>query len=81
MVLYPAVQRMAQEEMDRVIGSDRLPEWEDRSQLPYLRGCVQETLRCEIDVFMYICDDRLMLGRGSNYFDWRTDAACHVQGG
>lgn len=47
MILYPETQAAAQEELDRVIGSDRLPTWEDRSHLPYIRAVVEESLRCE----------------------------------
>ena len=46
MILFPAVQKKGQEELDRVIGSSRLPSWDDRSDLPYIRGIVEETLRC-----------------------------------
>ena len=45
MLLYPEVQRQAQAEIDRVVGHDRLPTMEDESSLPYIRGCVKETLR------------------------------------
>lgn len=45
MVLYPECQAKAQEELDAVIGSDRLPEFRDRESLPYLECLVQETLR------------------------------------
>lgn len=47
MVLFPHVQAKAQQELDSVIGTDRLPLWEDRQNLPYIRGVVEETLRCE----------------------------------
>ncbi|PVH76700.1 putative cytochrome P450 [Cadophora sp. DSE1049] len=45
MILYPNVQREAQQEIDTVVGSDRMPEWEDRENLPYIRGIVEESLR------------------------------------
>jgi len=45
MVTHPDVQRRAQEEIDSVIGTDRLPTIEDMPMLPYIRGCVKETLR------------------------------------
>jgi cytochrome P450 len=45
MTLYPDVMRKAQEELDRVVGLDRLPQWEDESNLPYLRAMIKETLR------------------------------------
>lgn len=45
MVLYPDVQRKAQELLDGVLGPSRLPEFSDRNQLPYLEAIVRETLR------------------------------------
>ncbi|KAG6887478.1 hypothetical protein C0992_012106 [Termitomyces sp. T32_za158] len=45
MVLYPGVQVRAQGEIDAVIGTDRLPEFEDRKNLPYLESILQEVLR------------------------------------
>ncbi|CAE6414749.1 unnamed protein product [Rhizoctonia solani] len=45
MVLHPEVQKKAQEELDSVIGSARLPTFEDRAQLGYIERMVQETLR------------------------------------
>jgi cytochrome P450 len=45
MVLFPEVQKKAQEELDRVIGKDRLPEMEDMDSLQYIRGCMKECLR------------------------------------
>ena len=45
MLLYPEVQRKAQAEIDRVVGTDRLPTMEDEPSLQYIRGCVKETLR------------------------------------
>ncbi|EXJ76279.1 uncharacterized protein A1O5_00787 [Cladophialophora psammophila CBS 110553] len=46
MILFPEVQKKAQEEIDRVIGTEDFPSWEDRARLPYIRGVVEETLRC-----------------------------------
>jgi len=45
MTLFPEVQKKAQEELDRVIGPDRLPEFKDRDQLPYINALVSETSR------------------------------------
>ncbi|TFK34318.1 cytochrome P450 [Crucibulum laeve] len=45
MVLHPDCQREAQEEMDRVVGSGRLPEFSDRPSLPYVECLVQEVHR------------------------------------
>lgn len=45
MTLYPEVQRKAQEEIDRVVGSDRLPAFADRKNLPYINALLAEVLR------------------------------------
>lgn len=45
MILFPGVQDRAQEEIDRVVGSERLPGFQDRDQLPYLNALVKEALR------------------------------------
>ncbi|KIN97354.1 hypothetical protein M404DRAFT_32334 [Pisolithus tinctorius Marx 270] len=45
MVLHPDVQRKAQEEIDRVVGTDRLPDFDDRPSLPYVEAILLETLR------------------------------------
>lgn len=45
MTLYPEVQKRAQEELDAVIGTDRLPTLDDRERLPYMRALVSEVLR------------------------------------
>ncbi|KAG6841262.1 hypothetical protein C0991_000402 [Blastosporella zonata] len=44
-VIHPECQRKAQEEIDRIIGSARLPELTDRESLPYLECVMQESLR------------------------------------
>lgn len=45
MLLYPDVQDTAQAELDRVVGSDRLPNFADRELLPYINALIKETLR------------------------------------
>nr|BAK09423.1 cytochrome P450 [Postia placenta] len=45
LVADPAIQMRAQEEMDSVIGKDRLPTFEDRARLPYMHSIITETLR------------------------------------
>ncbi|KAL1937278.1 hypothetical protein VTO73DRAFT_13887 [Trametes versicolor] len=45
MILFPEVQKSAQEELDRIIGRDRLPTFADRPQLPYISNVVKESLR------------------------------------
>jgi cytochrome P450 len=43
--LNPHVVKKAQEEVDRVVGSDRYPTWEDEENLPYIRAIIKELLR------------------------------------
>ncbi len=45
MLLNPEVVKKAQMEIDSVVGTDRLPNFEDRSRLPYINAIVQETMR------------------------------------
>jgi cytochrome P450 len=45
MVLHPEAMRVLQSELDRVVGDDRLPNFEDLPQLPITRATVKETLR------------------------------------
>jgi len=45
MVLYPEAQKRAQEEIDRVVGRDRLPTFQDEDNLPYVRALVKEIMR------------------------------------
>ncbi|KAH0815760.1 hypothetical protein GEV33_007031 [Tenebrio molitor] len=45
LILYPDVQKKAQQEIDRVVGRDRLPGLTDRPQMPYMECVVLETLR------------------------------------
>jgi len=44
LVLYPQVQKKAQEELDRVLGS-RLPDFNDRPNLPHMNAMIKESLR------------------------------------
>ena len=45
MVLHPNVYKKAQAEIDRVVGPERLPDFEDREQLPYLDCVLKEVFR------------------------------------
>ncbi|KAJ7658186.1 cytochrome P450 [Mycena polygramma] len=45
MVLHPECQTKAQEELDRVLGEARLPEFSDRESLPYVECIFQEIFR------------------------------------
>lgn len=45
MLLYPEVQKKAQEEIERVVGPDRMPTMDDEPNLQYIRCIVKESLR------------------------------------
>ncbi|CAG9996855.1 unnamed protein product [Clonostachys byssicola] len=45
MILYPKVLQKAHEEIERVVGPDRLPSFDDRTNLPYVDGIVKEMYR------------------------------------
>ena len=45
MSLHPEVQRKAQQEIDRVVGHDRLPNAQDRKHLPYVDAIMREVMR------------------------------------
>ena len=45
MALSPHVVRKAQEELDRVVGADRLPDFSDQGVLPYISAIIKEVLR------------------------------------
>ena len=45
MVTYPDVQRKAQEELDRVIGREQLPDFSHRDSLPYVNAVMKECSR------------------------------------
>jgi cytochrome P450 len=45
MTTHPEIQAKAQEEIDRVVGSERLPTVEDRPGLPYVEALLNEVLR------------------------------------
>ena len=50
MTLYPEVQKKAQAEIDAVVGPNRLPDFNDRSSLPYVNAIVKESARWNIVV-------------------------------
>lgn len=45
MALFPAVQRKIQQEIDSVVGTDRLPTVRDRPRMPYVEATMKEVLR------------------------------------
>ncbi|ESK86194.1 cytochrome p450 [Moniliophthora roreri MCA 2997] len=46
MLAYPEVLKKARIELDSVVGSGRLPGFEDEERLPYLIATIKEVLRC-----------------------------------
>ena len=63
MALHPDVQQQAQEELDRVVGKGRLPEFSDQESLPYVNAVVKELLRWHP-----------VLPTGKLYLKWYTRA-------
>lgn len=65
MILHPSVQKRAQEEIDCVIGNERLPNIADKKALPYIRNIITETLRwCPalplgLSLFLNVCNTGL----------------------
>ena len=45
LLLFPETMKRAQEEIDRVVGPDRLPNFDDEANLPYIRAMAKEALR------------------------------------
>ena len=45
MALNPRVAGKAQEELDRVLGGERLPDFSDQENLPYISAIVKELFR------------------------------------
>ena len=45
MAVSPEVQKKAQQELDAVVGTGRLPGFSDRPSLPYVNALVKELLR------------------------------------
>lgn len=45
MLAYPECQRRAQEELDMVVGRERVPTFADLPDLPYISAMIKETLR------------------------------------
>ncbi|KAL0566828.1 hypothetical protein V5O48_015172 [Marasmius crinis-equi] len=43
---YPEIQKKAQEEVDRVVGRNRLPTIEDEKNMPYVHAIIKEVERC-----------------------------------
>ncbi|KAJ7660885.1 cytochrome P450 [Mycena polygramma] len=62
MTLYPDVQAKAQAELDTVVGSDRLPSFNDRPMLPYIEAVFKEVLRWHQAAPIGQCEDVVVDG-------------------
>ena len=78
MAKHPDIQKKAQEEIDTVIGNDRLPEISDRDDLPYIVAILKEVLRwkpilplseSELLAFFIYDDDQLAVSHSSTEDD------------
>ena len=56
-ILHPDVQSKGQQELDLVIGSARLPDFQDRNSLPYITAIVKEVLRCVTQARVVLIQD------------------------
>lgn len=67
MALHPNIARKAQEELDRVVGNERLPEPSDRENLPYVSALLKELLRWDcplpLGVPKRVMEDDIYKGR------------------
>jgi len=45
MILHPDIQDKARAELDKVVGTRRLPTFQDRPNLPYIEALIKELLR------------------------------------
>lgn len=45
MILYPDAQKKAQAEIDKVVGTNRLPDFRDRDSLSYVEAFYREVYR------------------------------------
>jgi cytochrome P450 len=44
-IAFPDTLKKSQDELDKVIGRNRLPDWQDENNLPYCRAMIKEVLR------------------------------------
>ncbi|KAI9061908.1 cytochrome P450 [Trametes sanguinea] len=75
MTRNPRVLREAHEEMDRVVGRDRLPDFSDKESLPYLSAILEEVFRWHAAVPLAI-PHQLMVD--DEYRGWNIPAGCMV---
>ncbi|KAF5360049.1 hypothetical protein D9758_007624 [Tetrapyrgos nigripes] len=80
MALNPHVQHKAQEEIDQILGNDRLPNFEDRPSLPYIEAIYREVLRwcpiiplCESSLCFKLIHRQLTLIPGLPHYSTEDD--------
>ncbi|EJU01102.1 cytochrome P450 [Dacryopinax primogenitus] len=73
MTNFPAAQRIAQTELDAIVGRDRLPAFHDLDHAPYVHALVKEVLRWGIIVPMGF-PHRLAAQEDDVYQGWRIPA-------
>ena len=61
MAIHPDIMRQAQEELDRVVGRSRLPEFSDREDLPYINALVKETMRWNLVLPLSMCSIKVTI--------------------
>lgn len=54
MVMHPEIQKKAQEEMERVVGGDRFPEFSDQQAMPYLTAVCKEVSVTVVGSFLCV---------------------------
>jgi hypothetical protein len=64
--------KKAQEEIDRVVGTDRMPEFHDKDQLPYVLAVINETLRFAFHLYLrpYVHSATDWVIGGDRYLYW-----------
>ena len=46
MLHYPDVMKKAQDEVDNIVGTSRMPEFSDMESMPYMTALIKEVARC-----------------------------------
>jgi len=76
MLVFPDVQRRAHEELDRVVGPEKMPMPGDEPNLQYIRGCVKESLRWLPTTILGAIPHALM--KDDNYMGYRLPKGAGV---
>ncbi|KAJ9586489.1 hypothetical protein L9F63_019866, partial [Diploptera punctata] len=68
LVRYPHVQRKVQQELDNVVGRDRLPTLDNRPRLPYIEAAIREVMRIRPIIPLGVAHRAMEDGYLSGYF-------------